>query len=207
MSRILAVLIAALAFGVLIANAAGVAPVRPGLFGALLMVIAALAVRRRWGLLADAAPGSPERALWVGLFGNAIVAAHLAATLWHIGPRMLMHTPQIHALGIDNWTLVAGMAVSYWIARDPQPRSDERDQVIANTGMRAAYYGLLGMLVVQILALGFVREGWVADLSHPSIAHGLILAIIGSILIDAITRLRAYADDADAESDAADKAA
>ncbi len=198
MRQIFVVLLAALSLGALIASAAGAWPVRPGIVGGALMVIAALAVRRRWGVLADAAPGSPERALWVGLFGNAVVAAHLAATLWHIGPRMLMHTPQIHALGVDNWTLVAGMAVSYWIARDPQPRSDERDLVIAANGMRAAYYGLLALLVVQILALGFVRDGWVADLSHPSIAHGLILAIIGSCLIDAITRLRAYAADADA---------
>jgi len=201
MRQIVVVLLVALSLGTLIADSAGAWPVRSGIVGAVLMAMAALAVRRRWGLLADAAPGSPERALWVGLFGNGVVAAHLAATLWHIGPNMLMHTPQIHALGIDNWTLVAGMAVSYWIARDPQPRSDERDLVIAANGLRAAYHGLLALLVVQILALGFVRDGWVAELSRPSIAHGLILAIIGSCLIDAITRLRAYAADAAAAVD------
>ncbi|MGQ0799594.1 MAG: hypothetical protein ACT4NL_05740 [Pseudomarimonas sp.] len=200
MRRIIAVLLVALSLGSLIANAAGAWPIQPGVVGAALMVVAALAVRRRWGVLAEAAPGSPERALWIGLFGNGVVAAHLAVTLWHIGPNMVMHTPQIHALGVDNWTLVAGWAVSYWIARDPQPRSDERDQVIAASGMRAAYYGLLALLIAQILALGFVRDGWVAEMSHPSIAHGLILAIIGSCLTDAISRLRAYAADADANA-------
>ena len=61
--RILLVLLLSLAFGAgLIVSGDGL-PVRPGLFGAGLMVLAALATRRRWLLLADAAPGSPERAL------------------------------------------------------------------------------------------------------------------------------------------------
>lgn len=196
MGRILAVLGSALALGALLACGAAAWPLRPGVVGAVLMVAAALAVRRRWGLLADAAPGSPERMLWVALAGNAVVAAHLLVTLYRIGPMLVMHTPVVHALGVDSWTLVGGAIVSYWIARDPQPRADERDQAIAARGMRAAYYGLLLALVVQILVLGFVHHGWVGQLSRPTIAHALILAIILSVLVDGVTRLRAYAREA-----------
>lgn len=195
MPRILAVMALGLALGLLLAAGAGAWPVRPGLLGALLMAGVALAVRRRWGLLAGAAPGSPERMLWVSLAANAVVAAHLFAALYRIGPTLVMHTPVVHALGQDSWTLVAGAVLAYWIVRDPEPRSDERDGAIAALGLRAAHYALLAMLVVQILTLGFVREGWVAELSRPTIAHALILAIIGSALVDAITRLRAYAID------------
>ena len=196
MLRILVVLGVALSLGVLLASGAAEWPLRPGVVGVLLMVSAALAVRRRWGLLADAAPGSPERMLWVSLAANAVVAAHLLATLYRIGPTLVMHTPVVHALGIDSWTLVAGAIMAYWIVRDPQPRADERDHAIAARGMRAAYYGLLLVLAIQILVLGFVHHGWVSQLSRPTIAHALILAIIVSVIIDGFTRLRAYAREA-----------
>jgi hypothetical protein len=196
MWRIHAVLGSALLLGALLASGAAVWPLRPGVVGMLLMVAAALAVRRRWGLLADAAPGSPERMLWVSMAANAVVAAHLLTTLYRIGPTLVMHTPVVHALGVDSWTLVGGAIVSYWIVRDPQPRVDERDNTIAAAGMRAAYYGLLLMLGLQILVLGFVQHGWVSQLSRPSIAHALILAIILSVLIDSVSRLRAYAREA-----------
>jgi hypothetical protein len=194
--RILLVLLLSLVFGAGLIVSAEWLPVRPGLFGAGLMVLAALATRRRWLLLADAAPGSPERALWIGFAGTAVVAAHLFAVMLRIGPNLIMHTPEIHALGIDNWTLVAGAVIAHWIARDPEPRQDERDAAIAVAGLRAAHYGLLAMLALQILALGFVREGWVGALSHPSIAHALILAVMASVLIDHGWRLHRYACDA-----------
>ena len=159
-------------------------------------VAAALASRRRWLLLADAAPGSPERALWLGLASTAVVAAHLFASWWQIGPNMIMHSAAMHALGIDNWTLVAGAFIAHWVARDPQPREDERDRWIAARGLKLAYYGLLSILLAQILVLGFVNRGWVMALSNLSIAHGLILAIMVSVIIDHAARLHAYASDA-----------
>lgn len=190
--------------GALLAAGAGEWPLPAGVLGALAMLVAALAVRRRWLLLADAAPGSPERALWVSLAGNAVVAAHLLVMLWRIGPSLVLHTPAVHALGIDSWTLVAGAVLAYWIARDPQPRADERDRAIAARGMRAAHYGLLALLAGAILLLGLVHDGWVARLSRPSIAHWLIFAIIASVVVDAAVRLAAYARDAagdDADDD------
>ena len=196
MLRILLVLVMALALGAGLSVSAGMLPLRPGWLGVAVMIAAAAATRRRWLLLADAAPGSPERALWIGFAGTAVVAAHLLAVMVQVGPNLVMHTPEIHALGIDNWTLVAGALVAYWIARDPEPRSDERDVVIAVAGLRAAHYGLLLILAVQILALGFVRDGWIGAMSHPSIAHALILAVMASMLIDHGVRLHLYARDA-----------
>ncbi len=200
MWRVVVVLGGALLFGALLASGAAVWPLRPGLVGVLLMVGVALAVRRRWGLLADAAPGSPERMLWVSMATNAVVAAHLLVTLYRIGPSLVMHTPVVHALGVDSWTLVGGAILSYWIVREPQGREDERDDAIAAAGMRWAYYGLLLALGVQILVLGFVQHGWVSQLSRPTIAHALILTIILSVLIDGFTRLRAYALEAEASA-------
>jgi len=196
MGKILAVLLGALALGALLAAGAGHWPLPAGVVGALAMLAAALAVRRRWGLLADAAPGSPERALWVSLAGNAVVAAHLLVMLWRIGPTLVLHTPAVHAMAIDGWTLVAGTVLAYWIARDPQPRADERDRGIAALGLCAAHYALLVLLAVGILLLGFVHEGWIGQLSRPSIAHWLILAVVTSVVVDALVRLRAYAEDA-----------
>jgi hypothetical protein len=196
MFKILGVLVSAFCLGLSVATLAGRLPLPAGLIGVLIMLLGALAVRRRWGLLAEAAPGTPERQLWVSLVGNAVVAGHLLAAMWHIGPRMLMHTPTVHALGIDSWTLVAGAVIAYLIAREPQPRKDERDAWIAGHGLRAAHFTLVAVLIVQILALGFVAEGWVGELSHPSIAHALILALIASCLADAIARLRLYAQEA-----------
>jgi hypothetical protein len=200
MLKILTVLLTSLVIGALLASGAGVWPLRPGLCGAALMLLTAAAVRYRWGVLADAAPGSPERALWVSLAGNAVVAAHLFVVLLHIGPDLLMHTPVVHAMGVDIWTLVGGSVLAHWIARDPQPRFDERDQWIAQRGLRAAHYALLLLLLLQILTLGFVHSGWVAQLSRPSIAHVLILAIIVSVLIDRVVCLYAYARDAALEA-------
>lgn len=196
MLKILCILISAFCLGLGLAAFTGRLPLPAGVIGALIMLLIALAVRRRWGLLAEAAPGTPERQLWVSLGGTAVVAGHLLAAMWHIGPRMRMHTPTVHALGIDSWTLVAAALLAYWVAREPQPRRDERDAWIGGHGLRAAHYALVIVLVVQILALGFVHEGWVGELSHPSIAHGLILALLASSLADSVARLWLYAREA-----------
>lgn len=196
MPALILVLLASFALGALLTLVPSSWPLRGGAVGVLVMVVAAWATRRRWLLLADAAPGSPERALWIGYAGTAVVGAHLFAILYRIGPNLVMHTPAVHDLGIDNWTLVAGALLAHRIARDPQPRTDERDAAIAAAGQRAAHYALMALLGVQILALGFVRGGWVAQLSHPSIAHALILAIMASVLVDHGARLWLYARDA-----------
>ncbi|MCK7592865.1 hypothetical protein [Pseudomarimonas salicorniae] len=199
MTQLLLVFASALGFGVALASIGGRLPVPGGLLGLAAMLLVALAVRRRWGLLEEAAPGTPERQLWVSLAGHAVVCGHLLTTLWRIGPELALHTPAAHAMGIDSWTLVAGAVLAYLIARDPEPRSDERDSHFAQLGMQAGYYTLVALLIAMILALGFVRGGWIGQLSHAAIAHGLILVLMLSVVADALVRLRCYALDATAE--------
>lgn len=177
---------AALAWG---SDSAGLAL---GWVGALVMIGFAIAVRRRWRLLADLAPGSPERKLWVCLIGASAVAAHLATLMLLIGPAMAMHTPQMHILGIDSWTLVAGAVIAYLLVRDSDPRMDERDQLIAHQARGFAWWVQFALLTALTLVLGFGEGGWAAELSHPAIAHLLILSLTLTTVAECGHSLNAY---------------
>lgn len=178
-------------------------PVWPGLLGAGAMVAVALIARMRWFGLDLAPRGSPERRLWVVLGSHAVIGGHLVTALGLIGAGMVMHTQQVHALGIDSWTLVAGGIAAWAIARDPEPRHDERDAQIAYAGLRWAHGTLVALLIVGLVPLGFGWSASVRALSHPMIAHLLIVALLVSVLVDAVVRLRAYRlDAAAAQADA-----
>ena len=182
-------------------------PVSPGLLGALAMVAVAIAARRRWFGLNLAPPGSPERTLWVVLGSHAVIAGHLVTALAAIGSGMVLHSDAAHALGIDSWTLVAGGIVAWAIAREPAPRHDERDTQISHVGLRWAHGALVLLLIIGLVPLGFGWGASVRALSHPMIAHLLIVALLVSVLVDAVVRLRAYrldaaAAQADADADA-----
>lgn len=196
MLRILLVLALGLTSGSILALGASGWPIRPGLLGLLLAVVAAVAARRRWLGLALAAPGSPERALWIGLGSAALICGHLVASLWQIGPRMVLHDAAGHALGIDSWTLVFGGVLAYAIARDPRPRRDERDLEFAQLGLRCAHTTLMSLLVGLALVLGFGLLPGADDLSMPLVAHVLIAAVLVSLLVDHAVRLARYRDDA-----------
>lgn len=189
------VLMGGVGLGVAMALGHGL-PVSPGLVGALAMVAVALAARRRWFGLDLAPPGSPERTLWVVLGSNAVIGGHLVTALAAIGSGMVLHSAQAHALGIDSWTLVAGGAVAWAVARDPDPRHDERDAQIAHAGLRWAHGALVCLLIAGLVPLGFGWGASVRALSHPMIAHLVIVALLASVLVDAVVRLRAYRRDA-----------
>lgn len=195
MLRILVVAIVSIGVGVLLGAGDGVLPVRAGFVGVGLLIGGALLVRRRWLGDPHAAPGSPEQALWLGLAANCCVGGYLVAMLLRIGPEFEMHSALVHRFGVDTWTLVIGSAVASWIARDPEPRQDERDHVIAARGQKVAYYGLVSLLLLLILALGFVEDGWIGAWSRAGIAHGLILAILLSVVVGILSRLLDYARD------------
>jgi hypothetical protein len=176
---------------------------RPGVVGLLVMATIALAARRRWLGLNLAAAGSPERGLWIGLGNSAVIMGHLGTSLLFIGARMEMHAREVHALGIDNWTLVLGGAIAWAIARDPTPRRDERDVRIAALGLHRSHYTLVALLVSGLVPLGFGWSEMVRELSHPMIAHLLIFLLLLSWVVDHMVRLREYLWDAplDAESE------
>lgn len=200
MLRILMVLLLCVSVGVALSLAAPVWPLRPGLMGFAMLLASAWAVRRYWeGLQPEGRPGSPERALWHGLATYGLLFGHLSATVWQLGPVLAMHSLAGHALAIDSWTLVFGALVSYWIARDPEPRRDERDVLIRNHGLLAGHIALIGLLLALILALGFAGRTVVGQFNQPMLAHVLILIVLAQCLIQNLAQLRLYWLDARAE--------
>jgi hypothetical protein len=195
MARILIVIAVALGLGLLLASQALDWPIRPGFLGLGLMLFAATAARRYWLGLYLAAPGSPERSLWIGLASTAMIGGHLFGAMWLIGPDMVLHSLQAHALAVDNWTLVFGGAMAWWIARDPEPRQDERDQWISTKGTLWGYYSLVLILTVLLLALGFGIGSATRAMSQPMMAHLLIGALLLSCLVANARELHIYAVD------------
>ena len=200
--RILVVLVLSTLFGAVLATQSGRWPVSAGVIGALVMLAAAVAVRRHWLLLRDAAPGTPERALWLLLASLAINNGFLVTVLLQIGPAMELHTRAGHALGRDSWTLVIAGLLAYAIARDPEPRVDERDAQIAAIGMRAGYWAQSLLLLVLVPLIGFHPDYAGGALSLPMVAHLLIVALTLAWIVDVYARLRIYLADARAALDA-----
>ncbi len=170
-------------------------PIRPGIFGFALMLLGALSARWYWLGLKLAAPGSPERSLWIGLASTAIIGGHLLGMLWQIGAKMQLQSLQTQALTGDNWTLVLGGAVAWWVARDPEPRQDERDSLIAAQGTQWAYYSLVIALILLVLLLGFGIGASTRQMSQPLIAHLLIGALMLSCVSASARQLYVYARD------------
>jgi hypothetical protein len=175
-------------------------PLRTGWIGLAVMLASAWVARRYWrssALLHQ--PGSPERALWHGLVSYGLVGGHLASVLWRLGPVMDMHSRTAHALAIDSWTLVLGGFISYGIARDPEPRRDERDALFAMQGLRTGHGALVVMLLVLIVALGFGERTVIATLNHAFLAHVLVLGLTLQCMVQDAAQLRLYRLDVLAE--------
>lgn len=197
MLRILLLLALALLLGGVLAWHTDQLPLRPGLVGAMLMLVSAWFARRHWQQQPPSrATGSPERALWHGLASYGVLSGHLSTGMWMMAPVFDMHGRFGHAFAHDSWSLVLGTLVSYAIARDPQPRQDERDALIAAQGWRSAHRALLVLLVGLILALGFGEGSAIAQANQPMLAHLLILALLAHVLVQYLVRLYLYAVEA-----------
>ena len=194
MQRILVFFLASALLGVLLAQPNFPVPLRPGLFGAVLMLSVAWCLRQRWRLAPDA-PEAPERRALLSLSGTVIVLSHLLASLWQIGPAMQLHTPASHAMGIDNWTLFGAALLMGWLARAAGPSADERDRQIAATALRYCHYSLLLQLLAFVLWLAFGHGAVLEQLSRAMLAQWLICFWIVSCVVHDITCLHAYARD------------
>lgn len=202
MPQILLVAALSLLSGAVLASGALHWPLRPGFIGLAALLVSAWMARRYWqGMRSEDGPGSPERALWHGLASYGLLTGHLLAVLWRLGPAMQMHSLAGHALALDNWTLVLGAVLSYWIARDPEPRRDERDVLFAVRGLRAGYTTLIAAMLVLILALGFGTHTVVAQFNQPMVAHVLILFLLLQCLARTVVPLWLYRRDAQAAQD------
>ena len=194
MQRILILFFCSALIGVLLAQPNFPFPIRPGLFGAVLMLSAAWWIRGRW-LRAPDAPEAPERRALLALTGTVIVLSHLLASLWQIGPAMQLHTPASHAMGIDNWTLFGASLLMGWMARAAGPSADERDRQIAATARLYSHYGLLLQMLAFVLWLAFGRGALLEQLSRAMLAQLLICFWIVSCVVHDLTCLHAYARD------------
>ncbi len=193
MLRIGSVLLLSLVAGGVLALLQGVLPVRPGYLGVALMLFSAMGVRRHWRRLdADSEPGSPERELWHCLATTALIAGHLVLSLWLAGPGMALHSVVVHAMAVDNWTLVLGAILSFRIARDPEPRSDERDAVLAARAIRVAYGTLIAELCLVIVTLGFGVQLGLPAFSLPLVAHVLIVCLMTASMVRCAVQLASY---------------
>lgn len=194
MIRILLVAGAALLTGGVLAAGVGASPVRPGLIGLLLTIAGAVLVRRRWSRLRalGTEPGSPERALWHALASTALLGGFIFTSLWRVGLAMELHTPFVHAFAIDTWTMILGTAISYRIARDPEPRRDERDDQFAAAGVRAGYNCAGALCIGLSLLLAYGDHTPLERLSRAMIAHLLISIVMIAMLTQYAVQLRLY---------------
>ncbi|HTE40804.1 MAG TPA: hypothetical protein VK629_08235 [Steroidobacteraceae bacterium] len=193
MLRIVAVPLLFLLVGSALAVAQGHLPVRPGLIGLAVMLASAFVVRRHWrSLHVDRELGSPERALWHALASRALIAGQLLMSLGLIGPAMHLHSVAVHAMAVDSWTLVLGAIVSFYIARDPEPRSDERDNAFVARATRIAYATLIAQLSVVIVILSFGADFNLPAFSQPLIAHALIVCLMLASMVRSAVQLALY---------------
>lgn len=192
---LLLALLSLLTGGLLASGVLSALPLRPGFIGLALMLASAALARRHWQRSRHG-PGSIERGCWHGLLCYSLLAGHLAGLLWRLGPQLDMHGPSGHALAVDNWTLILGAWLSWQIARDPAPLRDERDRLFAAQALSAAWYALLGLLVLLILALGFGGHTVVAQFNHPLLAHLLILILTLACAFHEAAQLRLYRQEA-----------
>jgi hypothetical protein len=206
MAALLGLPLLAFAAGVLLllAGASDAWPLRPGLVGLLAILASAWLARRHWQRQpADVRTGSPERALWHGLASYGLLSGHLMATIAWLGPDFDLHGRIGHALAIDNWILILGALASYWIARDPEPRRDERDAQLAARALAATHGGLLAMLAALAIALGLGLVPALARASQPLVAQLLMLVLLLQALLYHGLRLWLYRRDAVAGLDPA----
>lgn len=193
MMRIALVSVLSLLAGSSLALAHGRLPLRPGLVGLGLMLASAALVRRHWqSLHADAVPGSPERELWHGLASTALIAGQLLVSLWRVGPGMVLHSVAVHAMAVDSWTLVLGAFLSFRLARDPEPRRDERDSLFAARARRVEHGALVAQLCLVIVVLSFGPDFRLPSFAAPFVAHVLIVCLMFASVARCAAQLALY---------------
>lgn len=196
MIKIMVITAASLVIGFVLALRLIDLPVRVGYLGFALMVVAAWAARAHWerrrARVGDE-PGAPERVVWHGLASTAVVAGHLIGIL--IQPNFDMHGAAGHALAVDNWMLIAGAVVSYFVLHNPETKRDERDMAIAARASSFGYRTLVCLLVAVLLTLGFASKQWLAPFTHQLLAHVLIVVITLASMAQFAAQLFGYWQD------------
>ncbi|HVH35196.1 MAG TPA: hypothetical protein VM847_13915 [Tahibacter sp.] len=203
--RILVVILLSAACGVLLAGPWIDWPFPPGQIGLVLMLAAALALRRYWARRAARRgdePGEPEREVWHGLASTSLIGAQIATALYLAGPGLALHSTQAHALGATAWTLIAGAVASWFILHRREVPRDERDLAIAARAHRLSGHVLATLVVALALLLGFTPPARLQPMSHVFLAHLLLMSLVLASLAHHALQLWGYRDDAGGREDA-----
>jgi hypothetical protein len=191
--KILAVCFFALAFGALLSVNSFNLPIRPGLIAAISIVATAVWVAKYWrqrALVAGDEPNAAERSAWLSMTGTALISGFVIAVLFQPGAEI--HTRTGDTGGYDSWLMLGGIAMAYFILRDPNLQRDERDVAIANLGTKAGYYALILLLSVFLLILGFAPRDLLQRFTHWLIANALVTLIMLSCLVQYIAQFIGY---------------
>ena len=192
MIRIIAVLVASLGFGGLLAWTWAAWPIAPGWVGAGLLIVSAGLARWHWDRSRDNAgdePGPYERLAWHSMVSLAVLASHLTASL---ATGLDIHVGQGNSLATDNWTLILGAAIGWALMRPQAMQRDERDQDMAARGAHASVRTLVGFLIVLLLALGFAPVVVTEMLTPFTIGNVLVVVILLGLLAGCVTQLIGY---------------
>lgn len=177
MIRVFGVLLASLGFGALLAAPVLIWPIRPGWFGAAVLIMAAVWARLYWNRRRATAgddPGARERQAWHAMVGLGVVCGQLAMALLR---GVDLHVGRGNTLALDNWTLIGAAMIGWLIVRPPVMDRDERDRQMADRGAHVGYGVLTGLLVVLLMVLGFAPPP-VISLLGPFVLGNLLVVLI-----------------------------
>jgi hypothetical protein len=203
--RIVLVMLLSAAVGALLAGPWIDWPLHEGYVGVVLMLIAAVILRRHWQRRAETRgdePGEPEREVWHGLASTSLIGAQIATTLFLAGPGLALHSAQANQLGRTTWTLIAGAVASWFILHRREVQRDERDRAIVTQANRVSGHVLTVLIVVLAVTLGFTPPQRLAPMSHVFLAHLLLLTLVISSLVSHALQLWGYRRDAQSGVDA-----
>ncbi|WP_162997995.1 hypothetical protein [Brevundimonas lutea] len=192
MFRIILVMAGGLGLGGALAWSWAMWPLWPGLVGAVLLVAAAGMARRRWdhgAAVTGDEPGPYERRAWHAMASLSVVSSHLSVALLS---GLDLHVGRGNTLAVDNWLLILGATAGWVILRPRSMDRDERDAEMANRGARAGYGGLIGLLVVLLLTLGFAPVVVTERLTPFVIGNLLVVLILISGVVAFTTQLQGY---------------
>jgi len=191
MFRISVILVCSLGLGAALAWSWAAWPLWPGVFGAVVLVLAAGAARWRWdhGAIIGDEPGPYERRAWHSMASLTVLTSHLAAALCS---GLDLHVGRGNTLAIDNWLLILGAAVGWIIMRPRSMDRDERDAEMANRGAHAGYRALVGLLVVLLLTLGFAPVVVTEQLNPFLLGNLMVVLILASGVAAFTTQLLGY---------------
>jgi cytochrome c oxidase assembly factor CtaG len=196
--RIALVMLLSAGVGVLLAGPWIDWPLHEGYIGVLLMVGAALYMRRHWQQRAERRgdePGEPEREVWHGLASTSLIGAQVTTALVLAGPGLSLHSATTQRLGVTAWTLVAGAVVSWYLLHRREVRRDERDRAIDARASYAAHTVLAVLIVIIAVSLGLNPPQRLPAMSHVFLGHVLLLTLVASSLVRHVLQLCSYQRD------------